>query len=85
MHLTTFKTPFGNSKADNRNLILTFSLTDRNIVKLSAIGHSIRSSRFLQQCNVVFYVNYEDLCSLLYVTSHFSILIGQNMQFDWLP
>ena len=28
MHLTTFKTPFGNDKAENQNLILAFSLTD---------------------------------------------------------
>ena len=31
VHLTTFKTPFGNNKAENENLILAFSLTDRNI------------------------------------------------------
>ena len=31
VHLTTFKTPFGNSKAENQNLIPAFSLTDRNI------------------------------------------------------
>ena len=31
MHLTSFKTPFGNNKAENQNLILAFSLTDRNI------------------------------------------------------
>ena len=31
MHLTTFKTPFGNNKAENQNLILVFSLTGRNI------------------------------------------------------
>ena len=31
MHLTTFKTPFGNNEAENQNLILAFSLTDRNI------------------------------------------------------
>ena len=31
MHLTSFKTPFGNNKAEDQNLILAFSLTDRNI------------------------------------------------------
>ena len=31
VHLTTFKTPVGNNKAENQNLILAFSLTDRNI------------------------------------------------------
>ena len=31
MHLTTFKPPFGNNKAENQNLMLAFSLTDRNI------------------------------------------------------
>ena len=34
MHLTTFKTPFENNKAENQNLILAFSLTDRNIAIL---------------------------------------------------
>ena len=33
MHLTTFKTSFGNNKAEKQNLILAFSLTNRNIVK----------------------------------------------------
>ena len=32
VHLTTFKTPFGNNKAENQNSILAFSLSDRNIV-----------------------------------------------------
>ena len=31
MQLMTFKTCFGNKKAENQNLILAFSLTDRNI------------------------------------------------------
>ena len=31
VHLTTFKTPFGNNKAENQNSILAFSLCDRNI------------------------------------------------------
>ena len=31
MHITTFKTLFGNNKAENQNLILAFSMTDRNI------------------------------------------------------
>ena len=31
VHLTTFKTPFGNGKAENQNLILAFSLSDKNI------------------------------------------------------
>ena len=30
-HPVTFKTPFGNNKAESQNLILAFSLTDRNI------------------------------------------------------
>ena len=29
--LTTFKTPFGNNKAEKQNLIRAFSLSDRNI------------------------------------------------------
>ena len=31
MYQTTFRTPFANNKAENQNLILAFSLTDRNI------------------------------------------------------
>ena len=31
MYQTTFRTPFGNNKDENQNLILAFSLTDRNI------------------------------------------------------
>ena len=29
MHLMTFKTPFGNNKAENQNLFLVFSVTDK--------------------------------------------------------
>ena len=31
VHLTTFKTPCGNNKAENQNVSLAFSLSDRNI------------------------------------------------------
>ena len=31
VHLTTFKTPLGNNKAENQNSILAFSLSDRDI------------------------------------------------------
>ena len=31
MQLMTFTTCFGNNKAENQNLILAFSFTDRNI------------------------------------------------------
>ena len=31
MHLTTVKTTFANNKAENQNLVLAFSLTNRNI------------------------------------------------------
>ena len=29
VHLTTFKTPFGNNKAENQNLILAISFTEK--------------------------------------------------------
>ena len=44
MGLTAFKTPFGNNKSENKNLIPAFSLTDRNIaivvVKRVLLEHS---------------------------------------------
>ena len=44
MHLMTFKSPFGNNKAENQNLILTFSLTDRNIMIVVVKRVNMKSS-----------------------------------------
>ena len=48
VHLTTFKTPFGNSKAENQNLILAFSVNDGNIAIVAV-------KRVLQKHSVVIF------------------------------
>ena len=43
MQLMTFTTCFGNNKAENQNLILAFSLTDRNIAIVVVKKSSIKT------------------------------------------
>ena len=45
MQLTTFTTCFGNNKAENQNLILAFSLTDRKYRDCCCKKSSIKTLR----------------------------------------